>query len=207
MLGATFGGPLEGIGVSLAHEMDPVIAGRMILVGKILVTAGVACQLTFIRLVFRPEGNHGKLAVGGLLAVLAVAFVGFGLHGTYRGEGIAPGWFALEFSARVAGSLWLAVEAFSYYGLMKRRIQLGMADPVVANRFRLWGLAGCFVVLIQCTSVPPLFLDPVKDVAPLGIDLVAFSLCGVIVSVLYWLTFFPPEGYQRAVRARAEAGA
>jgi hypothetical protein len=40
-------------------------------------------------------------------------------------------------------------------------------------------------------------LDPVADAGLLALDLIAFSAAGVAVSMLYFLTFFPPESYRR----------
>lgn len=207
VIGAALGGPLEGMGVSMRADLEPQVAGSMFLFGKFFLTIAIACQLTFTRIVFRPHGPQGKLAVGVLLSILTLCMVGFGASGSYSAAEISVTWFFLEFAARVAGSLWLTTESFRYFGMMKRRMRLGMADPVVTNRFLLWGMAGCFVMAVQLTSVPPLFLDPIKDQVALVFDLVVFSTCGITVSVLYWMTFFPPAAYQRMLRARAEEAA
>ena len=38
--------------------------------------------------------------------------------------------------------VWTAFEGFRYYGMMKKRMALGLADAVVTNRFLLWALCG-----------------------------------------------------------------
>jgi hypothetical protein len=88
---------------------------------------------------------------------------------------------------------------------MSRRLRLGLADPVVTNRFLLWTLAGVCAIGMFLTSIPPIFLDPQRDVLVLVLDLLAFSACGAGVSVLYFLTFFPPAAYRRRLREIAEA--
>ena len=42
-------------------------------------------------------------------------------------------------SERVS-SLWGAAESLRYFSMMRRRAKLGLADPLVTNRFLLWGL-------------------------------------------------------------------
>lgn len=36
---------------------------------------------------------------------------------------------------------WGGLEALYYYGMLRKRMRLGMADPVVTDRFRLYGVA------------------------------------------------------------------
>ena len=38
--------------------------------------------------------------------------------------------------------LWTSVESLTWWRRMHRRVALGLADPVVANRFFLWGVLG-----------------------------------------------------------------
>ncbi len=204
LLGATIGGPLEGIGVSARQELGQEVAGPMILMGKLFLTFAIACQLGFIRHVFRPDSPWAKAFSGALLSTLIAAFVGYAAHGSYSSAEVPLSWFCIEFVARGASSTWLAVEAFRYHGMMKRRLRLGMADPAVTNRFFLWAWAGVFSIAVLCGSVPPLFLDPVRDKALLSLDLLAFSAAGVAVSLLYWLTFFPPASYLRLLKTRAQ---
>ena len=37
---------------------------------------------------------------------------------------------------------WIAIESLRYRSLLLRRLALGLADPVLINRFGLWG-SGC----------------------------------------------------------------
>ena len=42
--------------------------------------------------------------------------------------------------ARVAPYYWLAAESLSYWSAARRRVRIGLADPLVTNRFLLLGL-------------------------------------------------------------------
>jgi hypothetical protein len=78
---------------------------------------------------------------------------------------------------------------------------LGLADPVVVNRFLLWGIA--------CTS--SLFISLVNVATALvGLSIVQYqpamitsALLGVVNSILLILAFLPPASYLRFIRGRA----
>jgi len=163
------------------------------------------CQGLFIWRVFRPEERWAGKLVGVLMACLLTAVGGFAMRGAFATAEIPILWFGLWVAGRVAASCWLSFEGFRYYGLMKRRLSLGLADPVVTNRFLLWAVAGVSGVVLLLTAVPPVFLDPVQDKALLVTDLFIFSAAGMIASVLYWLTFFPTAAYRRRLCRAAEA--
>jgi hypothetical protein len=111
----------------------------------------------------------------------------------------------VEFTARVTGPIWLMIEGIQYHRMMRKRVRLGLADPLVANRFLLWAIAGGFSIVILSTSLPPIFLDPVEWALLLQFDLLLFGVGGVGAAAFYWLTFFPPGTYRRWICARASA--
>jgi hypothetical protein len=60
-------------------------------------------------------------------------------------EGFAPVMFAgvghwIGWAGRTAAALGIAFESFRYWRMLRRRLRLGLADPVVTNRFLLWGI-------------------------------------------------------------------
>lgn len=162
---------------------------------------GISCNYLFTWYVFR-RGRRWALALIGALAVAQlVALFGHGAAGTFQTGVAHPLWFWIEFTARVASPIWLGAEAFGYYGRMKRRVDLGMADAVVANRFLLWAIASGTGTLFLLTSVPPLYLGQGSRLAAL--DLMAFAAFGLATAGSYWLAFFPPEAYRRWIELRA----
>jgi hypothetical protein len=109
----------------------------------------VSCLLAFTWRTFRPNERWAKnLAL--LLSALLLGLVG-GLLVTLRAS--PP-----EASSFEAGKLWTGLiripllgafgwnllESLRQYGMAKRRLALGLGDPVVANRFLLWGWRVCF---------------------------------------------------------------
>ena len=74
---------------------------------------------------------------------------------------------------------------------------LGLADPVVINRFQLWAVADWTAVLL-CGSVAG-FLLAGRTVLLDPLALCAIALTGTVMSVAWYLTFFPPAAYLRYV--------
>jgi hypothetical protein len=203
ILGGTIGSVVEAGGMSASNLAEPAIAGSMLLVGKLFGVLGFTCQALFIRRVFRPSEGWAVALVLALLAVMGIALAGFARHGTFDGSGMPHGFFFLELAARVAFPLWLCIESARYASLMARRLRLGLADPVVANRFVLWSWMGGLSIVLLLTSVPPLLLDRVSHATWLVGDTFVLGVVGVTLSATNWLAFFPPAAYRRRLLAHA----
>ncbi len=97
--------------------------------------------------------------------------------------------------------LWGSAEALVYWRKMRRRLRLGLADPVVTNRFFLWGLGagaagmGTAVGIIAqlVTGLPPLQMPWIT---------LSSSLHGLTAAVALWLAFVPNQAYLKFIEAR-----
>ena len=160
---------------------------------------GIACQMLFTWRVFRPRERWAAGIFGGTLVLLAALLAGYAWAGELANPLYRGPWFWAEVPVHVLGLGWGAGEALAYWARMRRRLRLGMADPVVTNRFLLWGVAiGAGVVAL---ALPPLF-------AAFGQGghavLPGLTACVALVSLVgYALTFFPPRAYRRFVTRRA----
>jgi len=102
------------------------------------------------------------------------------------------------------GFAWAGAEALIYWRKLVRRERLGLADPIVTNRFLLWG--GC------CAATSPIALW-VFTLAVRGHGLgsgyapaeLATSVGGLINGLVWLLTFVPPAWYVRLVQKRSRA--
>ncbi len=98
--------------------------------------------------------------------------------------------------------LWGSAEALVYWRKMRRRLRLGLADPVVTNRFFLWGLGagaaglGTAIGMVAqlVTGLPPLQMPWIT---------LSSSLHGLTAAVALWLAFVPNQAYLRFIEARA----
>ena len=205
ILGGVIGAALEAGGLAAVRDCSPQLVGRLLFAGKLFGIVGLLFSVLFLWRVFRPRERWAGLLVGALVACSLTALCGFAWHGTFATAEIPTLWFGVEFVGRIGSPCWLVFEASRYHGLMRRRLRLGLADPVVTNRFLLWALAGGFSAILLVTSVPPVFLDPIRHEALLITDLLIFSVCGVASSICYALAFFPPPAYRRRLHRLTEA--
>jgi hypothetical protein len=162
----------------------------------VVVYTGLAC---FCRSVF--DQNRSRLR--GLLFWLswtpgALAWLVIAAWGTSLG----PWPEAICNLTCATGFGWAGAEALIYWRKLVRREQLGLADPVVTNRFLLWG--GC------CAGTSPIALW-VFMLAIQGHGLgsgyapaeFATSVGGLVNGSVWLLTFVPPAWYIRLIQRRA----
>jgi hypothetical protein len=107
----------------------------------------------------------------------------------------------------------VAFESFRYWLQLRRRQRLGLADPVVTDRFLLWSIwAACatlnLVADLASRSLYWLFFGTVEPVAEHLAALVVPTIIvtmvlGVVSAVTLFLTFFPTPAYQRWVSKRS----
>jgi hypothetical protein len=97
--------------------------------------------------------------------------------------------------------LWTAVEGFVQHRNARKRMALGLADAVVANRFLLWGLFGLMATAINATSAVgnAIGADPSKS----PLVLIPLGVLGAVASAAMYLAFMPPAAYLKLVRSRA----
>jgi hypothetical protein len=202
ILGGTLGGPLEAASAAAKLEA-PELGGRMLLFGKLFGIVALVCHVSFIRLVFRPHERWALALTVGVVAAILAGFWGAAASGAFTTAEQPLVCFWVDLAARLLGSGWLVFEGARYYGLMRRRMRVGLADAVVTNRFLLWTTAGVCSMVFLLTSVPPALLDPERYKMLLTTDLIAFSIAGIAVSVLYLLAFLPPAAFVRRLRAAA----
>lgn len=94
---------------------------------------------------------------------------------------------------------WMAIESLHYHRLMRKRQLLGLADPVVANRFGVWGVsAGACSLLIVALLYVQLTRNALLGADPLSSALI--SATGLVNTIGWWLTFMPPAAYIRWLR-------
>ena len=169
----------------------------------LLATSSIALGVGFWR-IFRPQTRWAAwLCASASLAllawwVLAVVQGGSGL----RGEGgLRP---LLYNAGRLAIHVWGAWECFRYHAMLKRRVAIGLADPLTAHRFWLWGLSTAGVVgSIGVGIYAPYVLGVNVLVWPPG--LFALGALGLFSAVSVWCAFLPPAFYRRLVQARSAA--
>jgi hypothetical protein len=169
-----------------------VLSDIIVRSGGVIVDAGYASFAWFCVEVYRPEmPTLRKLSIGLLLAIASVQPIGV----LYRPA--ADPIFYSEQVLRVASYAWGSYEAFRFYAIMRRRAQYNMGDPLVENRFLLWGVATSLALLILIAMCVTFKLTALSRIGQWALTLGA--ILTVPTAFLVWLAFFPPEWYRKRV--------
>ena len=86
--------------------------------------------------------------------------------------------------------------------MLKRRVAIGLADPLIAHRFWLWGVSTAGVVASIGVGIYAPYALRINVLAwPLG--LFALGALGLFSALTIWCAFFPPAFYRRLLQARS----
>jgi hypothetical protein len=185
--------------------LPPVYAGSTLAFSKLCVYVAVLAHGLFTWHVFRPDAAWARRFFFLSVLLWAAISIGYALAGGIVDANYSGAWFWLEFIAQAAIIAWSAFEPLLYWTRMRRRLRFGLADPVVANRFLLWG--GALSLGLLAAAVNPVIhaLPGHSWTRPLiGVA----SGLATAAAGLTWLTFFPSAAYLDRVRRRAaRAGA
>ncbi|MBW2290434.1 MAG: hypothetical protein JRG90_21815 [Deltaproteobacteria bacterium] len=139
-------------------------------------------------------------------ATLATGYTGYWLTGGFHTGVFAGVWLWMLYGSFIAVAAWVMIEPLVYHRTMQKRLQLGLAEPMVVNRFLLWGVGSVLrFVMVVGGIIPSVIFDGQKaQLRPdaVGWTLLAVALVGVGVAVSYSLTFFPTKGYVQFIEDR-----
>jgi hypothetical protein len=200
LTGAMIGYP-AGVAAGLLASESSALALTVAAAGSI----GLGLSTVFVLVawwkIYHPASRWGPWVVS-IWSVLVAAVVVAEL-GRSVAE-LAPGanpWDPHRLIVEGGAFLAMVCSGFRYYALLRRRMRVGLADPVVANRILLWNLAASGVTL-QCGYMLALpYLNLIFDadrVAP-----VFYGLLGLFIAVCITYAFYPPQAYLDRIRRRA----
>ena len=209
-------------GLAYGGMVDPNLAlpesiGELVLgVGILGMAVGGAAVCAFLSLSFGSGSAWSRVAAVALGALALGGFAFEGLHEEFT-VSLAPGpghWTA--WAGRTAPMVWLTAESLRYWRMLRRRQRLGLADPLLVNRFLLWGIfSGATFVNLSADLVAHLLyaviaattteasMDVMRPVL-IGTMLVTMTL-SMVSSAALFLTFFPPARYRAWLEGRALA--
>lgn len=177
------------------------------LIGLGIHHVGAAFSLAFVVMVFRPTERWARLLAAAFVGVLAISWLGLLASGGMPRPGGGSTWYWIGFAVMGTYPFWITIESLHYWALMRRRRALGLADPLVTNRFALFAGASVLAAAAIWTAALPglLGLAPAEQlkIAPLTLSATATFGFGAISA--YWLAFFPPGWYARSIAAPAPA--
>jgi hypothetical protein len=186
---------------------DLAVPFRSVGLAGVLVACLALCLFTWR--VFRPDEDWARWLALGCCVGMTGGWLALGIEHGFSTPAAASAGHVVGTTARVVAFAWASFEPFVYYTNARRRVRLGLTDPVVANRFLLWSIwASASLVVLATTTVDGFLMvmrgpDPVRQLWVIAILIVAALPCGVAM----WLTFFPPPAYRRWIAARATRAA
>ena len=197
---AGVGYPLSSIARQLPG-LAPETRAALGSLGALFVVIGICSNTAFTWLLFRRDVAWGRALLAVMIAYCVGLFVAESVAGDWS-TGSACFWPWIP-AAITLSMGWAFAECGRYHLLLRRRLRLDLADPVVTDRFRLYavgtllGLITNVVGWVFWWSGLEMLTDPVG--APL------LGLLGASSAVYMWLAFLPPRAYLARVRARATA--
>jgi hypothetical protein len=171
-----------------------------------LVLIGTCVLYTVVWQVFRPDRTWAAaLAIAGSgMALLGYAIRA--LTGDFSTMTVESPGMAIFQGSHIVLFGWGAMESARYYSLLRRRMRLGLADPVVARRMLLWGVSGLAMMVFSATVVSAIFVQHVHPLEVPG-SVLLITVASLTASASMWCAFFPPAAFSRRVAGAAETQA
>ena len=180
----------------------PEVAQILIGTGLVAMSVGASAKYVFNWRVYH-AGNRRLRTLVACACVLLAACLAWEYAVTGFRSLARPGSsYFLRIGLQVGCLLWGSLEALRYWDRMRRRVRIQLADPVVSNRFLLWGLgAGAAGV----GSAVGGFMQWWTQLPPIDMPwaMLSSSLHGIAAAIAMWLAFVPNARYTRWIRARA----
>jgi hypothetical protein len=210
LLIAGLGYPMAAASVAAWSSLGETLAKAVLLIGSVVLHLGLAGIFVFTWRTFRPETGWARafcfsailLLTAGGSYYIAQLCANAGYEAVVVNFASGP-MIALTTSLSALAFGWPAVESLSYYATLRRRRALGLADPIVVNRFLLWGIACTSSVIVSLVNVATALRG--LSILQHQPAMLVSALLGVMISMLLILAFLPPDSYLRFIRSRWEA--
>jgi hypothetical protein len=166
------------------------------------VAAGSVAKLIFNWRVYHPGSPGVRTLVFLATAMMACGWLADAVTGGFSDVYALTPQYYVRSSLQIGALLWGSCEAFVYWLKMRRRRKLGLADPVVTNRFLLWGI-GAFAAGFG-TAIGSVY-QAITGQSTLEVPwlMMSSSMHGLVAAIAMWLAFVPPARYVRWIESSA----
>ena len=187
--------------IVLAGERVPAVCSYASL---IVLAVGNAAFALFIRSVFRPDARWATWLVAAIVVSLVAGVAGSAWVGDWEGiNPLANPWYWLEYFGSFAPSTWMTAEGLAQYLRARRRLKLGLCEPMACNRFLLWAIAGALWVILEVILTANDFANALTGQWSPLLD-VGVALFEAVPVAVIWFVFFPPAFYCRWIEGSAK---
>jgi hypothetical protein len=172
-------------------------------IARLTTAAGLILIAFFTRLVFRRDALWAKwMARGCTLLLIAGITVSF-IEGDWEGyRPLSSAGFWLEWIGLTAPGIWVAVEGFANHRRAAKRMALGLCDPMVANRFLIWGLFGVGLMGAMIVVIPMNIEYELYGTFSTWADATG-GIVEMFTIATVWFAFYPPVFYRSWIGRRA----
>jgi len=118
------------------------------------------------------------------------------MSGDWEGFSINSGWYWLEWVGYAVPVTWTCVEAAAEHVRARRRLQVGLCEPLVSNRLLLWACFAALQVFANLITVGQYAAFEQDRVFTAGWDYL-YSAVSISSLIMMWIAFFPPAFYRR----------
>lgn len=179
--------------IPLMGDVGPLFT-PLTFTGRVVYSVSIYFMLEFTRSVFRSADAWAGWFVYALMLGLVVGVGISSIQGDWEGYTVSSPWFWCEWLGYTLAPLWVGVEGILSYQRARRRVRLELCDPIVANRYLLWGLFGIFQVISSLIIVPMYAGYETNQYFTHGTD-VALGTFEILAAATTWLAFFAPSFY------------
>lgn len=177
------------------HLFPERLAGYGSFVGVTGISLGGVLVCLFTQRVFHAHSRvalAALLLLGGWFALSSYGAWVLNVEKEQQGFGFWLGRWGTNLGMFAAYG-WSTGESLRYYALMRRRVRIGIGDPLVANRFLLWGIGTLATLLVALLYIGTQLFGHYE----LPASLIGVSSTLVLVSAIAeWLAFLPPRSYR-----------
>jgi hypothetical protein len=166
-----------------------------------LYVVGVVPYLLFIRSAFRPGSVWATTVVIGCTLCLFTGATALTLGGEFSITLDDPA-FMIEWIGYTVPCVWMCCEGALSNAAARKRVRIGLCDPIVANRYLLFACFG-FCQTAACASELSWAYANSTGGAASSISEVLLGGTEIASVAVLWLAFFPPLVYRRWIDGRA----
>ena len=163
---------------------------------RAFIAATVCCLLWFTQAVFHSESRVARVFVMVGFICMFGALAGTAWEGDWHGYGAKSAWIWIEQVTQNCIYAWMLVETGRYYLALKKRLSLGLTDPLVVNRVLLWFVYAAWILSVQVLVALSVVIANQEGGYPSAID-AGMALFTFFSAIALWLASFPPQAYQR----------
>ncbi len=184
-------------------RLDELVPAVCSYASLIVLAFGNVAFAFFIRAVIRPDARWATWLVAAIAGCVVASLAGTAWIGDWVGiNPLANPWYWLDGFGSFAPSVWMGSEGLAQYFKARRRLKLGLCEPMACNRFLLWGIAGVLWMILEGISTANDFANALTGQWSLLLDF-GVALFEVVPVTLIWFAFFPPAFYRRWINGNA----